>query len=359
MIHGHGGNIYELAGELGCDPFEIADMSSNVNPLGPPPELLRHLETRLNRIKALPEADAGCMVAQFAADCGIAADEVLAGNGTTQIIHDLPRALNLREVLIAGPTYADYADACRLNGVACRFELAPETDGFELDLDALRVRIPGADAVYLCNPNNPTGQLITADAVRALCREFPRQHFILDESYLPFVPGCEAHTLIRQRPANALVLHSMSKIFRIPGLRVGFVIGAADVIDRLRRFSRPWSVNSLAQTAVRFLLANPAISRTFIQKTQTFIADERAALISRLDTVPGLQVFPSRTSFFILKLPAPHRSEDVCGHLRSRRVLIRDCSNFEGLSADYIRISLKTPAVNRQCADLLTRYLTG
>ncbi len=359
MISGHGGDIYALARELGCDPFEIADMSSNVNPLGPPPELMQHLMVQLNRIKALPEADAGRMQRRFAVHCGLAADQVLAGNGTTQIIYDLPRALGMREALIVGPTYADYADGCRQNGVPYRFGFTREGDGFRVDTDRLRDQIQTADAVYWCNPNNPTGQLTGADTIRAVCRDFPHTTFIIDESYLPFVPRHESHSLIRQRPDNVLVMHSMSKIFRIPGLRVGFAIGAPELIARLRHFARPWSVNSLAQAAVLYLLANARLSQDFVYKSQVFVGTERDALMQHLENVPGVKVFPSQTSFLLVKLPAHHRADAVCRHLRAARVLLRDCTNFDGLSAQFIRISLKTPDVNRQCAAMLASYLTA
>ncbi len=359
MIGGHGGDIYGLARKLGCDPLEIDDMSSNVNPLGPPPELMRHLEANLIRIQALPEADAGGLQREFASSCGILPNQVLAGNGTTQIIYDLPRALGLRDALIVGPTYADYEDGCRQNGVVPRFFHTRDSDGFQIDPDDLQTQIAPADAVYLCNPNNPTGQLVDADALRSICRSFPRTIFVIDESYLPFVPFQEKHSLIRKRPSNVLVLHSMSKIFRIPGLRIGFAAGHADLIARLNRLARPWSVNSLAQSAVRFLLANETLSQAFVRRSREFVRAEREALICQLQTIPGMTVFPSQTGFFILKLPAPHRADEICRRLHAEKILIRDCTNFNGLSADFIRISLKTPDVNRRCADLLRTFLSG
>ncbi len=357
MIRGHGGDIYGLARKLGCEPHEIDDMSSNVNPLGPPPELMRHLEDHLDRIRALPEADAGDMRREFASSHSIEPDQVLAGNGTTQIIYDLPRALRLRDALIVGPTYADYEDGCRQNGLVPRFVHSREDNDFQIDPDDLQAQIASADAVYLCHPNNPTGQLMAADTLRSMCRAFPHTTFVIDESYLPFVPQHEVHSLIRERPANALVLHSMSKIFGIPGLRVGFVVGHADRIARLNRLARPWAVNSLAQSAVRFLLAHEVACRAFVGRTQDFVRTERDAMAQRLRTISGSIVFPSQTGFFMLKLPAPHRSDAICRHLQAEKILIRDCANFNGLSGDFIRISLKSPDVNRKCAELLRKYL--
>ncbi len=357
MIHGHGGNIYQLARRLGCDPAEIDDMSSNVNPLGPPPELMDFLAAHVDAIKALPEAAAESMEQLFAEQARIDADQVMAGNGTTQMIYDLPRALNMRKALIVGPTYADYADGCRLNNVDCRFALARATDDFIVDLDHLREQIEPADTVYICNPNNPTGRLIDADVIRQLCREFPRQQFIVDESYLPFVEQHERHSLLASRPANALVLNSMSKVFRIPGLRVGFIVGAADALRRLRRLAPPWSVNSLAQAAVRFLLASEPLRRDFIERSQAFMVAERESMIDALAALPKVRVYSSRTSFFLLRLPETHRAAAVCEALSAAKILIRDCSNFEGLSDRFVRISIKTTAANRQCVAILQQLL--
>ena len=128
MINGHGGNIFDKAKELGCDPMDILDMSSNVNPLGPMPGLMNHLHEHLERIIALPEAGAGSIIQAFSSRHDIDPKKVLAGNGTTQLIYTLPVALKIRQALILGPTYSDYADACRMHGVDFRFALSNEND---------------------------------------------------------------------------------------------------------------------------------------------------------------------------------------------------------------------------------------
>ena len=229
MIDRHGGNIFDKARELGCHPMEILDMSSNVNPLGPMPELMTHLHVCLDRTVALPEANAGEITRAFANHHGIDPDTVLAGNGTTQLIHILPPALKMRKALILGPTYSDYADACRMHDVNFRFILSDESTAFHHRLDAVNCT-PG-DAVFICNTNNPTGTLVATDAIISLCRQFPDTYFIIDESYLPFVPNGESISLTGTNLTNLIILNSMSKIFRIPGLRIGFVVASADIID--------------------------------------------------------------------------------------------------------------------------------
>lgn len=357
MIRGHGGNIYALAESLGCPVDAIIDMSSNVNPLGPPPGLLDHLCRHMDRIRTLPEVDAGAAVRQFAAHVDIPVNQVLAGNGTTQLIYALPRALETRLALIVGPTYADYHDGCRQNQVDSAYWLTREGEGFQPDFAAMVDLLAPCDTVYICNPNNPTGVLVEGEVLRRLSRKFPDKTFVVDESYLPFVATPERWSLMAERPKNVLVLHSMSKIFRIPGLRVGFMVGDPALIERMQSFSLPWSVNSLALEAIHYLLEpNEGIDR-FVMDTRRLLNDEKEAMTRRLSAIPGIRLFPSATGFFLVRLPDPHRSPEVCRRLAQEKILVRDCANFTGLSDRFIRISLQTRAMNKKCTTALEAVL--
>jgi threonine-phosphate decarboxylase len=360
MIRGHGGNIDELARVLDCPPEAIIDMSSNVNPFGPPNGLLSHLRRRLFRIGALPEVDGYSAVERFSAHWGIPAEEVAIGNGTTQLIYDLPRALRARRALIVGPTYADYRDGCLRNQVDCDFWLAREESAFQLDEAGIRDVLSGFDTIYVCNPNNPTGTLVPRETLKTLSRQFPDKQFVIDESYLPFVENPETVSLLAERPSNVVVLHSMSKIFRIPGLRIGFAVGETGIVRRLRDRALPWNVNSLALEALHYLLdeGEAGTMERFVQETRTRLAEERTAMRAHLAGVQGIRVFPSTTGFFLIRLPEAYRSETVCQQLAKEGILVRDCANFEGLTDRFLRISLQDRATNQKCATILARLLT-
>ena len=360
MIRGHGGNTHDLARALGCPLDAIIDMSSNVNPFGPPSDLLTHLKERLLRIGALPEVDGRSAVERFAGHWGIPPEEVVIGSGTTQLIYDLPRALDARRALIIGPTYADYRDGCLRNKVDCDFWLARKENGFQPDANAIREALAGFDTVYICNPNNPTGALLSRKALTTLCRQFPDIHFVVDESYLPFVDTAEPVSLLTDRPSNVVVLHSLSKIFRIPGLRIGFAVGEAGIVKRLRDRTLPWNVNSLALEALHYLLdeGQAAAMECFVQETRTRLTEERTAMMARLAAIPDIRLFASTTGFFVIRLPEPHRSEAVCRQLAAEKILVRDCANFKGLSDRFIRISLQDSTTNHQCAAILEAILT-
>ena len=350
MINGHGGNIFDKAKELGCGPMDILDMSSNVNPLGPMPGLMAHLHEHLDRIIALPEAGAGGIIEAFSSHHDIDPENVLAGNGTTQLIYTLPVALKIRHALILGPSYSDYADACSMHGVDFRFALSDESTSFCHTLNAMDIE--PSDTVFICNPNNPTGTLIPPEIIESQCRKYPNIRFVIDESYLPFVPESMATSLIRTSLPNIIVLNSMSKIFRIPGLRIGFIAAHPDTIEKIGHYMLPWSVNTLAQAAVNYLMTHEQAVLEFIEKTRCYLAEERRFVMAGLQSAPGIRLFPSVTSFILAKLERL-TAKDVSHHLLKHRILIRDCSNFQGLSDNFIRISLKTHNVNQVLVDRL------
>ena len=345
MIQGHGGNVVALAEQLGCRVEAIIDMSSNINPLGTMPGLIEHLQGRLDRIRVLPEVDARGAVRAIAALLGVEPQRVLAGGGTTQFIYTACAALRSKRVLIVGPTYADYTDGCRVHDIEPEFFLAEAAAGFAPDLERLATALAGMDTVFLCNPNNPTGQLIPTSDLLALCRHHPDVRFIIDESYLPFVPASESESLSRCGLDNVIVLWSVSKIFGMPGLRAGFLVADPLVVDRFRRYMQPWCVNSLAQEAVGFLGDHRAEVAAFLEQTHVYLAAEGRLLSERLG-IGRLTLYPSATSYFLLGLPPDRTAAAVCRALAEQRFLIRNCANFHGLSERYVRVALKDAATN-------------
>lgn len=358
MIQGHGGNVSGLAAQLGCRPEEIVDMSSNINPLGALPGLLPHLQARLTRIQSLPEVDGRAACGAIARLLGVDAEQVLAGGGTTQFIYTACAALESRRVLIVGPTYADYADGCRVHGIEPDFFLATRAEAFFPDLDRLAAMLPGYDTVFLCNPNNPTGQLLPHADLVALCTRHPQVRFLVDESYLPFVPADRDRGMSGCGLDNVVVLWSVSKIFGMPGLRAGFLVGTSAMVDRFRRYMQPWCVNSLAQEAVCFLGANLEAVTAFIAKTRAYLAEEGRLFRKRLDT-GRLILYPSTTSYVLIALPVDRTATEVCQNLAAQRFLIRNCANFYGLDEGYVRIALKDPGTNERVARLLLAAVGG
>jgi threonine-phosphate decarboxylase len=357
MITGHGGDIFDAAEQIGCRPADIVDMSSNINPLGPMETLVDYLRGQLDTITRLPDVDARQCVERFAARHGLQPGNVLAGNGTTQFIYSLPQALSPRSVMIAGPTYADYADACSRYNLKVDYSLSEEKNGFRPNLESLERSAGRFDTVFLCNPNNPTGVLIPGEKIATLCRNHPHTLFVVDESYLPFVPQGRRQSLITDLPDNCIVLQSLSKIFRIPGLRIGFLVASEPLVDKFRPWLLPWSVNGLAQTAVAFLMQHEQEVAQYVDRSCEYVRSEREQLFQRLKRDTKADLYASETVFFLVRLPPATVAAAVKSALLRHRILIRDCTNFKGLSERYIRVSVKTAESNRLLAEKLIEEL--
>jgi threonine-phosphate decarboxylase len=319
------------------------------------------LQENLHVIKALPQVDSKLLVHSFASRYGIDPACVLAGNGSTQFIYGIPLALGTQRALILGPTYADYADACRMHNIHHEYLIAREASGFKVDWHLINrhIKDTDADTIFICNPNNPTGVLYAAAEIESLCGAFPEKSFIIDESYLPFVPSGDQESMIGRGLPNVIVLNSMSKIFRISGLRIGFVIASKSMIKRLSRYSMPWCVNAIAQAGVRYLMDHEIEVNAFVKQTHDLLESEKERFAAAFKTVSSLKLFESTTSFLLCKLDGRYTAETICQALIEDKILIRDCSNFEGLSDRFIRFSLKNSAKNKMLINKLLNIISG
>ncbi|MGB5156111.1 MAG: aminotransferase class I/II-fold pyridoxal phosphate-dependent enzyme [Desulfobacterales bacterium] len=354
MITGHGGNIYKIAAQHGCNPSEIIDMSSNVNPLGPPSGFIAFLKKNINSITSLPEVDSAEAIIAFSKYYNISKSGVLAGNGTTQFIYSIPRALCSKKVLILGPTYSDYEDSCIMNNVKYEYIIAKESSSFLQDIDIIKKKVKHFDTIFICNPDNPTGVLMNRCDLESLISSYPDKNFIIDESYMPFSKKRDSESVLYLNAQNVIVLNSMSKIFRIPGLRTGFLIASKQNIKKFLPYTLPWSVNSIAQSAVCYLMNPKNGAEAFIEKTVDFIEKEKARFIKHFEDIAGIKLYPSTTSFILIKLGKNLSAKDICKQMSFDKILIRNCSNFKGLSDKFVRISMKTGDLNLLAAKKLS-----
>jgi len=357
MIIGHGGNIYKLAKDLGVTPAEITDMSSNLNPLGPPEGLMEHLASKLSTIVSLPEVDAGHIKGLLAEKYGISSSTILAGNGTTEFIYAIPRALGTKRALIVGPTYADYRDACEMYGAEADFLVSQKENAFCMDPKDIAEAADGYDTVFLCNPNNPTGTMVAAEDIKAMAESRPDIRFVIDESYLPFACDSYAESTARYGLENVVVLNSMSKVFRIPGLRVGFLIASDVLIAEFSKYVLPWCVNAMAQAAVGYILSGGDAIDTFLKETRAYIKGEKDRFVAALEKMPGIKPFGAETYFVICELEAPNTAAALWTALAEEAILIRDCTNFIGLEGEFVRFSLKDKETNTRLLEMLAKNI--
>ena len=250
----HGGNIFRLAQQHDIDIEEIIDLSSNIaeNVSG---SALRLLEEKLATIRRLPEPYSESVLSQLSRYYQIPKSFMICGAGTTELIHGLSYCHANRSVLIVQPTYADYEKYALLYGCRIIEQILEENDDFYFNIEKFEELLANVQIVFICNPNNPTGTLIDRQAILSLLQRFPKVIFVLDESYMPFTSFETTQSLLGVEQGNLVVLRSFSKIFAVPGLRMGWLYTPnEELISRLRGFLSPWSLNSLAQIVAEKLI---------------------------------------------------------------------------------------------------------
>ncbi len=328
----HGGLRDAEARALGLDPAEGLDFSASVNPLGPSP-LVRDALARLDP-SAYPDPECRDLRDALARLHDVSADCVLPGNGTTELIHLIPRVLaRLGEYAVAlGPTFGEYEAACRLAGLNVVEVRATRQRDFQWDMDEV-CHVFAEESpllLFLCNPNNPTGAYLDRRAVLRLLDAAPDATLVLDEAYAPFVatPWASADLITSGR---VVVLRSMTKDGALAGLRLGYALAREDVTRRLRALQPSWSVNAAAQAAGLAALADPGHMARARAEVLRSVAYLREALSEM-----GLYVAPSLANFVLIEVgdaPAVRLA------LLRQGLCVRDCTSF-GLPT-FIRIGAR------------------
>jgi threonine-phosphate decarboxylase len=355
----HGGNVHKIARERRISVERIVDFSANINPLGFSHAGLRAIRSALKQIVHYPDPDCWNLRQVLARQCSIDPDMILVGNGSTELIHLLPRALAIESALIMGPTFEEYAHALIDAGSAVQYVHARGEEGFRPPFKEVLLRLSSTrtkfDALFLCNPNNPTGQAMNRSAVCELADAIDRQDgwLIVDEAFIDYCRMQSVVSMLNAHP-RMIVLRSLTKFYAMPGLRIGYLIGASKVVDRLRNRQPPWSVNSLVQEVACSALHD----HTFAIQSRTFMKRERARFICGLRTISVLRIYPSVANFVLIELPASTCAGEVTDRLASEGVLVRDCSTLPGLTAQMIRVAVKTGKENRRLIAALRVCLT-
>jgi threonine-phosphate decarboxylase len=285
----------------------------------------------------------------LAQQCGVDPDMILIGNGSTELIHLVPRALAIKSALVIGPTFEEYARALMGAGSVVHYVHAKREQRFRPPLQDVLARLSAKrskfDAVFLCNPNNPTGQLMNRRAMSELAEAIERQQgwLIIDEAFIDYCQEQSVVSLLREHP-RMVVLRSLTKFYAMPGLRIGYLIGASKVVDLLKERQPPWSVNSLAQEASCAVVQD----QIYAKKSRVFMENARSCFVRGLRSLSGLQVYSSAANFVLIGLPAWTSAGEVTDRLASERLLVRDCSTLPGLTTQMLRVAIRTAKENQR-----------
>lgn len=355
MMQEHGGNLREISLRHGVDENAIIDFSSNINPLGCPLAARALVRNAHALLSSYPDTHCGALRDALASSLRCSPQNIIAGNGSTELIYLIPRAFKPRRALIVTPTFSEYEKSLLAAGCAVRSLFLKEERGFRVCADEAIDLLPRVDMLLLCNPNNPTGRLVERDVLSAVLIEAEKKKVlvVVDEAFVDFAPRRSlAGKAIRGR--NLMVLRSMTKFFGIPGIRLGYLVGPAPLVKQLNRSKEPWTVNVLAQKIGTVCTAD----KRFAAATRHFVAVERRYLYSQLRSVSGLQPLPSSANYLLLKITRTGLSSALLYEELARMgILVRDCRSFKGMGDRFIRVAVKRRRDNRRLLAALKKIM--
>jgi threonine-phosphate decarboxylase len=346
----HGGNWADAALRTRRPVRAFTDFSANINPFGLPRAVAKALAAALLDIGRYPDPLCGDFRRAAADRHRVRRGEILPGNGAAELIHLAARALRERPALILSPSFSEYASACAIEKMPVSLIRARSCGGFPLDSAAVLSAIARRRrcAVWAANPNNPTGRLLRCEWLEKLVRVCrAREHvLILDEAFLEFTRGGERRSWASRAPRQGmLVLRSLTKSFAVPGLRVGYAVGPKLLLDALKRFQPPWSVNTLASAAAVSLLSQAS----FLRRSREKVAGLRSELSKTL-AARGFTPYPSDANFLLCRVPQPGPAASWWKkEALARGIMLRSCEDFPGLEdGRHLRLSVRTVPENKR-----------
>jgi histidinol-phosphate aminotransferase len=299
-------------------------------------------------LSELSVSERNAIAEKFAISC----DEVIAGNGSTEILYLLPRVISSSRAIIPVPSYLDYATAAELGGMQVEKMPLMEEEEFVLNIPKLAQKLRGDEIVIVGRPNNPTGFFFNDDELRKLAADHPGTTFIVDESFINFIEG--AKSLITNRPSNVIVLFSFTKFYAIPGLRLGFAVADRRIIDELYKIMPPWSVNTIAQAVGTAAVKDAA----YAAESRKFVLEERQWLQNELGKISGLKVYAGSANFLFVKINSKDKSApQLAQEMLNDGIAIRVCDNFAGLDERFFRVAVRTHEENIRLCEALARSL--
>ena len=311
----------------------------------------RYLKSKLGSISEYPDSDSVNLRKALQWYCKINYEQIVIGNGGTEIIYNFCKAFLSKKtsVLIPIPTFGEYEAAAKLSGCKITFF---KTMNPESNLDNFIKKIPKKGCVFVCNPNNPTGKLLSKRNLLKIVQAAKKKSSLVfvDESFIELVPKSNQSVIkFIKKFSNLFILRSMTKSFGLAGIRVGYGIGSKQIISVLNNLKIPWNVSGLAQHAAGAALC----STSYLNKAKKIIKKESQYLRNSISKIDGFECHDAAANFILIK--TKQKSKTIQKKLLKKKILIRDCSSFRGLNNNYIRIAVKTRKENKKLVKALEK----
>lgn len=356
--HFHGSDLEKIEEIYGIKKEEIVSFSANVNPLGVSPLLRSALAEKIDAITTYPDREYTSLRKCIAAYCGTEYENVIVGNGSTELISLFIQIEHPKKALVIGPTYSEYEREIALGGGTTLYYPLKESDNFKLDVEDFLTHLnESIDLLVICNPNNPTSSSIRRGEMRHIL-DACKQHDIyvmVDETYVEFADDMEEISAVplTNYYNNIVILRGTSKFFAAPGLRLGYAVtGNRDLIKAINTRKNPWTINSLAVVAGETMFRD----KTYIDETKKLISSERARIYDLLKKHPDFKVYEPSGNFMLVRiLREDVTSQDLFDRAIREKMMIRDCSTFPFLDNKYVRFCIMKREDNERLLSCLLR----
>lgn len=340
----HGGDIYRYP--------DMIDFSSNCNPFGPPQRVQDAICRAAGQIGHYPDVQCSLLRDALSAKLHVPGAWIFFGNGAAEVIFAAVTALKPQKALLPAPTFAEYTQALETVGCEIQYEQTAEADGFALPMDFAEQITEDIDMVFLCNPNNPTGNLLSREETERVIRRAGALDctVVLDECFLDFVENPDEFSMLGELAVypHVILLKAFTKLYAMAGARLGYGISSNPaIIEKLERSVQPWNVSSLAQAAGLAALAEDA----YVRESLTTLHAERAYLLQALEKL-GCRTYASQANYIFFR-----GETTLGGKLRAAGFLVRDCSNYAGLGKGYYRVAVRLHEDNVKLVQALAHIL--
>lgn len=356
--HFHGSDLEKIEQIYGIKKEEITSFSANVNPLGVSPMLRSTLSKHIDAITTYPDREYTSLRKCIADYVNTDYENIIMGNGSTELISLFIQIEHPKKALILGPTYSEYEREISLGGGTCLYYPLKEEQGFCLDVAHFTAQLnESIDLLVICNPNNPTSTAVTRKDMRTIldiCKQ--NDIFVMvDETYVEFADNYDEidSTPLTAFYNNIVILRGTSKFFAAPGLRLGYAItGNRDLIKAINTRKNPWTINSLAVIAGEIMFKDT----DYIQKTRQLISTERARMYDAFSKDSRFKVYKPSGNFMLVRLMDDTLTSELLFDRAIReKMMIRDCSTFPFLDNKYVRFCFMSPEMNDKLLECFMR----
>jgi len=363
MEHLHGGRLIEAAQENNLDLDEIIDFSANINFLGPPSSLLEAIKNNINKIENYPEVNSKSLKNAIAKKHFLDPEQVTVANGAAEMIYQLTKILKPKKVMVIDPTFSEYELAAESAAAAVEhFSLSKKAD-FKLDLEKLKISLnKDIDLLFICNPNNPTAHLLKTSELESIIQKAAKEEIVvlIDEAFIDFLTEPDKYSTINLLDIynNLVILKSMTKLFAIPGLRLGYALTNKNLSLELETKRDPWSVNYFSQLAGEIIFSNQQEIKDYVKLSREKIAAERKYLYQKLKKFKRLKVYQPTTNYIFIDISETnYNSAELKQELSKVAILIRNCDSYYNLQDNYIRVAVKNRKSNKILIEKLKTIL--